>query len=1176
MKRLFLAVLIIFISGIAANAQTFRGAINGTVTDPSGASVPNAQVKATEAATGIDHATVTTSDGSFAFQDIPLGFYKVTVTAAGFPPHTVDKVEVSAGQIYTLAVKLSLQSTTTTVEVSAAAVTLDTTTTTQSTDLISSQVQDVPLNGRDFTQLITIQPGFGGYNVGGFGSVNGTRPNQMNWQIDGVDNNDFWHNIPAVNQGGVSGIAGIILPVDSIDEFSSQTQSGAEGGRNAGGTVNVVTKSGGNTIHGSVYYYNRNEAFAAHSPFFVPSSTTPKAPPLRNQNYGMSFGGPIRKEKLFYFTSYEKQQYLIGVSGIATEPSDAWITLATDLLNNTGGKYGAYAKVNPSAFSTAAIQPAGFWPRGSAAGSISNLPATPNNYFAPVASIGYSYNGVGRVDYNISNKHQLYLRFFGGQGNQIAPLGASPALGTASSNLKYYFESAPIHVFNYSLVANSSLTPRLTNQLLVGINYFNQVFSDANHGFNTQTMGLFLSPDATNKGQYIFGAPNLLISGFEQIGLTPPEGRNDITWHVSDIVSHTIGAHQLRFGGEVRQAHVNEFYHRRGTGKFVFDGTAGPWAAGCAGVTATSGPPGCQALFNSGQLGDAESLADFLAGDVSSCIVPVGTAAKSQCGSTIAVGKGLGPERFVVVNAFNLYFEDNWQVTKRLNFNYGLRYEYFGPLHGDGTKDIANFIPGQGLLIQGNGLDSIFNPNKTNFAPRIGFAYQPGYGKDLVVRGAFGVFYDQINMNPFLDFRPPITAAQGIQGNPIGPAAVSTYGTPFCGTLANGTFQWDAVQAATTGICPAGYTNAGTANPNKSVFPAAFACSDPLCTTAPKGLNLFAVNHNFKTPYFFSYSLQVEKGLGNKAVFQIGYVGNEGRKLNVVSDINQNGAFPNFGSILQLNSAGTSNYNSLQATLRIREYHGFTSQFAYTWGHALDEISQYRAAILDDAFNRKRDYGNGDFDTRHSLAASLTYAVPKAQWATGWKDYVVNGWQASSLWKFNTGQPYDEVLSGLYLVGDPFKGVSQNFDLSIPGVQWINPAAFSAPCDLTKVKIAACPAGVGTDPLGNVARNKFTGPGFADVDFSVFKNIPITERFKLQLRAEMFNLFNRKNLANSVGAVANGPCAPTLDPKAANPFLCTTKKGFGQVTDTAGDFQGAPGIGPGEPFNLQLAIKVLF
>src|SRR6266446_5434007 len=196
MRRLFLVVLVILALGVAANAQTFRGAINGTVTDPSGSSVPNAQVKATENATGIDHTTVTTSDGAFAFQDIPLGLYKVTVTATGFPPYAVDKVEVSA-----------------------AAITLDTTTATQNMTITSDVVQDIPLNGRDFTQLIAVAPGYGGYSVGGFGSMNGARANQNNWQIDGVDNNDFWHNIPAVNQGGVSGIAGVVLPIDSIDEF---------------------------------------------------------------------------------------------------------------------------------------------------------------------------------------------------------------------------------------------------------------------------------------------------------------------------------------------------------------------------------------------------------------------------------------------------------------------------------------------------------------------------------------------------------------------------------------------------------------------------------------------------------------------------------------------------------------------------------------------------------------------------------------------------------------------------------------------------------------------------------------------------------------------------------------------------------------------------------------------
>ncbi len=421
MRRLFLALLVILTLGVGANAQTFRGAINGTVTDPSGGSVPNAQVKATETATGIDHTTFTTTEGQFSLQDIPLGAYKVTITASGFPAYSVDKVEVTAGSIYTLNVKLTLQSTTTTVEVSAAALTLDTTTQTQTMTLAEDIVQDIPLNGRDFTQMIGVAPGFGGYNVGGFGSLNGTRPNQINWQINGVDNNDFWHNIPAINQGGVSGIAGTVLPIDATEEFSVQTSSGPEGGRNAGGTANIVLKSGTNDIHGSLYYYNRNEYFASPSPFFVPAPGQ-KAPRERNENYGFSAGGPIIKNKTFAFASYEKNDFVFGLSGIATEPSDAWVNQALAVL-------AAHGNTPESAASKTAIGTSGFWPRG----TIGSLPATTGNFFSPSSEFGYSYNGVARIDHQISDKHHLSLHAIIGQGNQTAPLGGSPALGTASS-----------------------------------------------------------------------------------------------------------------------------------------------------------------------------------------------------------------------------------------------------------------------------------------------------------------------------------------------------------------------------------------------------------------------------------------------------------------------------------------------------------------------------------------------------------------------------------------------------------------------------------------------------------------------------------------------------------------------------------------------------------------------
>ncbi|HKV62320.1 MAG TPA: TonB-dependent receptor [Candidatus Acidoferrum sp.] len=1114
MKRLVLAILVVLSFTAAANAQTFRGAINGTVSDPSGALVPNAAVKATENATGIDHNTVTTSDGAFAFQDIPLGFYKVTVTASGFPVYAVDKVEVTAGTIYTLAVKLTLQQQATTVEVSAAALTLDTTTQTQNMTITSEAVADMPLNGRDFTQLIAVAPGYGGYSVGGFGSLNGTRANQMNWQIDGVDNNDFWHNIPAVNQGGVSGIAGIVLPIDSIDEFSAQTQSNAEAGRNAGGTVNLVIKSGGNQIHGTAYYFNRNEFYGAHSPFWVPA-TGKKAPPLRNENYGFSVGGPLIKSKMFYFTSYEKQQYIIGLSGLATEPSTAWQSLALDVLANpvcapvtatcTTRKYGSYAPVTPSSLSNTLLST--LWPSSVLTDPVVVAKgANAGNFFSSSPSTGYSYNGVAKIDYNISDKHRLFVRWFGGQGSQTAPTGGSPALGTASSNLKYYFEVAPLHVDNGSAVLNSTFTSKLTNQVLFGANYFNQLFHDFNNSFDTKALGLFLSPDATTHGQPIHGSPNIAIGDFEQIGITPPEGRSDFTWHLTDIASYVTGNHQFRFGGEFRQGHVNEFYHRHGTGSFTFDGTQGPWntPAGCNVQPPATPPPGCSAL-TPGQLADAEALADFLAGDVASSAITVGNI-----------------ERWVTVNAYNFFGSDSWQVTKKLNLNLGLRYEYFGPLHSD-KKDLAVYVFGTGLKIQGNGINNIFPPDRNNFAPRLGFAYQPTAKNDLVVRGGVGVFYDQINMNPFLDFRPGGSRADGLEINPIGPSPASSYG--------RNAYNWQTVQTG-----------------GASVFPGVLACADATCSNA-SGLSAYSVSQNFRAPYFFNYNFQVEKSFGTFAEWQVGYVGSQGRKLTMMFDMPTTGT--NFGSIIQLQSVGTSNYNALQTTFKLHSWHGLTSQYSFTWGHTLDEMSEYRG-VISDGLNRKLDYGNSDFDTRRLFTANFVYDVPKAPWAHGWAAKAVNGWQVSSLWNFHTGQPSDELLSGLYLVGNPYSA-PHKFSAAAGGEQWWNPSAFAV-------------AGPGTPSL---ARNTLRGPGYGSVDLSVFKNIPITERVKIQLRMETFNLLNRINLASGPGSVS-ASCGTSVV------GATCTNSGFGFVSDTIGDFNGAPGIGPGEAFNMQLAAKIIF
>lgn len=1063
MKQLLVVLLMVVFFALPANAQTFRGAINGAVTDPSGAVVPAAHVKATNKATSIDYTTESTSDGQFVFQDLPVGIYKVSVSASGFPTLEVDNVPVAQGAIYTLAAQLKISQQSTTVEVSAAALALDTTTSTQTTLVEGSDLQTLPLNGRDFTQLISVSPGFGGYSAGGFGSLNGTRANQVNWQIDGVDNNDLWHNIPAVNQGGVLGIAGIVLPIDSIDQFSVQTQAAPESGRNPGGTVDLALRSGGNSFHGSAYYYVRNEAFAAASPFSESKKEN------RNQQYGFSFGGPLLKDRLFFFTTFEKQRFTIGLPGLATEPSADYQSEALAEM----AKFGVSA--NP--VSTSLI--ANLWPAYAMTG-----PAAPNNYSSPDPEYGYSYNGLAKVDFKINDKNTFSFHYFIGQGNQVAPVGSA---------VKDYYEVAPIHVSNYAAAWNSALSPRFSNQLLAGVNYFRQIFSDFNANFDLNSYGLNLYD-----GFALPGAPNIQITGFDAIGLTPPEGREDITGHLTDVASYTIGKHQFRFGGEFRRAQLEEFYHRHALGNFVFDGSQGPWAAD---ATADS---------------NVLALADFLAGDVAR--------------SSIAVGD---PSRLVFVKTFALFAQDSWQLSPRLSLNYGLRWDYEGPL-GNDKKDLSVFVPDKGgLVFQGNGIDSVYPKNFRNFSPRVGFAYKVGQRSDFVVRGGFGVFFDTPNLNVFLDNRPSNGAPNGLEGNPAGPTPVQTIPANSY-TIASG-----------VPVFVPSTTNCSSGNGCGQVY------------------NIFSVSQDFRTPYNYNYNLNVEKSLGKSLLWQIGYVGSAAHRLMTTADINQPapgiyatdaaqqaarpyfGQFPDFGVINQIATNGNSNYNSLQTVLKVRDWHRFTSQFAYTWAHGLDDMTQYRGTLAQDSLDLKADYGSMDYDTRHNFTAVLNYDLPNASRLRP----LLNGWELSSLISLHTGQPFTVFSSNdtsgtgegaqrADLIGDPYAGVSHAFNKN--GVTWLNQAAFADPAP---------------GLFGTSGRNAVYGPGYASVDFSVVKNTKISERVGTQFRIEMFNLFNRVNLAPPSG---------------------TNGSGLGITADTIGDWNGAPGLGPGEAFNMQLALKIIF
>jgi len=1121
------AILLTILGTSFANAQTFRGGINGTVTDHTGAAIANATVSAIDTATNQTYTTVSTSAGEFSFTNLPISSYTVTISFSGFSTARYDKVQIAAGSSYILSAKLDLSSTSQTVEVTAAALTLDTATDVQATILPETVVQNLPNSGRDFTQFVSQTTGFAGYSTGGgagVASVNGTRSNAVNWQIEGTDNNDLWWNIPAVNQGGVSALAGVVFPIDAIESFNFVTTGATSLGRNPGGTANLVIKSGTNQLHGSAYYYNHNEFFERQNPF------SDVKPASRNQSYGFSVGAPILKDKFFFFLAGEHQNFLIGALNHATEPSAAYQTAAYSVLDYYGVPHSIVAANLLNGNGTLR----GLWPAGALTG-----PAQPENYQATGDITGHSFNGLIKLDYKISDKDHLSARWFIGQGTQTAP---------TSSDLTPYFENAPIHVQNYSIIYNRIVSSSMANQLAVGVSYFNQVFGDSDTGFDP--IGLGLNTGVTDPA--LPGSPHLIIgptgsgagltagnTGFDPTGVTAPSGRNDITGHLDDDLTWTKGTHQFHFGGEFRQAQVDDFYQTGQRGTIYFDGSQGPWNTQNFSASLAAQTP-CAALATQNQGAAAPDgttsntlfLADFLAG----CLNP--------SASSIILGN---PKRQVFVNTWALYAQDGWQLNKRFNLNYGLRYDYAGPAHSN-YPNLSIFDPTSptGLAVAGQGVSNIYPKFYGGVSPRIGFAYQLDDVGNTVLRGGYGYYYDSVYIKSILQ-------NNGVQN-------ISVFGP---------------------GLNPAGsnlVVNAQginqTIQPGVDIYPTIDQASQ---NPSPGSQSISTFDKNFRPSATQIWDLNIQHSITNSVIMQIGYVGSKGTHLLGIFDINPaalgsaylpcpptdvlpggscsinpqqqtrpyNAQFPNFGVIDEERSNLGSIYHSLQTTLRLQSWHGLTSQLNYTWSHALDYETGLLPYLPQDPTNEKAEYGNSDFDVRNTFTGYFNYAVP----AFRGPERLTHGWEATAGFSFHGGTPYTVTASSnvsgngdgadraVQVLANPNNVSHSIVDGS---VQWFAPGAFVDPA-------------AGT--YSPTRRGQNSNPGYQAFDLSAIKTTAITERVKIQFRANMYNLFNHTNLA-PVG-------------------LPSTGEG-GTIGSTIGPYLGNPTIGPGEPFNTEFALKVLF
>jgi hypothetical protein len=1035
-----------FLASASLNAQTFRGGVAGTVTDATGSAVAGASVKLVSPETGLTRDSVASSAGEFVFQDLPLGKYDITVTQPGFDTVRVSGVTVDAGKTDTIAVKLEVAKQATVVEVQASTVAIETASAAETSLIGTQQILDIPLNGRDFTQLLKFNPG-----ANANGSLNGSRFNGIDWKIDGADNNDLWHNVNSVNQGGVSGIAGVVLPIDAIDEFSLQSSSNAEENRNSGGVLNVVIKSGTNSLHGSAYYFNRNEALAANDWFTPPGTPTAE---LRNNQEGFSLGGPIWKNHTFFFMNYEQQNYRQALTSPGTTPSAAWVSAAEAVMGKDG------VAVNPLMLNVINY----LWPANSLTG-----PAVIHNYAGAGINLSNSYNGVIKLDHQFNERNNIAIRYFGGTGNQTEYVGSA---------MPYYFQAAPSRMHNFSLVYNAVIKPNLVAQTLVGVNYFKQVFGDANHGFDVASVGL--DTGVTNPSD--FGSPNLNISGFDSTGLTPPLGRIDTTGHIDQTFTYTVGRHQFRFGGDYRYSRLDVYYDANAPGTLTFDGTQGPFASQCPQDTwEVSG--GCPTASPNPNL---DSLADFLASRIA-----IGHA-------SIAYGE---QQRIYNLQGGSVFGQDTWKITPKLTLNYGLNWVYQSPI-ANPPNLISTFIPSDGGITYAgtHGLNTLWPRDLHDFAPRFGFAYQPKAGGKLVIRGGWGMFYQVPNIAYFGNSGAPNGGATGINENIGGPAPVLTVVNQTPITLASGV----------------------------PIFADASA-------TGPYGA--FSVSQQFVTGYSMNTNLNVQYQLTRDVVGEIGYSGSLSRHLPDTLDINQipigspeavtsrpyYSEFPNLGAINQVESVGNAHFNGLLGSLRASNFHGVTAKLSYTLGHSMDDLSYARGIIPQDSYCLRCDYGNSDFDIRNSFSMFISYALPQP--AT--HQALLGGWQLNTLFSFFTGSPFtvysgddssgtSEFTDRAEVLGNPFANVPAS-NRATSTYYWFNPAAFGLPAQGT---------------YGNETRNEFYGPPTHQIDFSIFKNFKLGEHVTAQIRAEIFNIFNFVNyssLGNNVSSGNLGLAGATYD-----------------------------------------------
>jgi Carboxypeptidase regulatory-like domain len=1125
------AVLLI-ISPRAALADV-SARIQGTVTDPSGAVVPDVTVTITNVATGISRKVTSSSDGSYVFLSLPApGVYTVTAERNGFKKFTALQIPLALNQIYVLDIRMELGAVTQEVTVQAAPAQVQTASTQLGATLTGNAIVNIPLNGRNWVDLQRTLPGVvESIDFAHTFPTNGARSQDNGYMINGNDANDLPLNTPLV-----------IVSPDAIAEVRMITSTiNPEYGRNSGAVLNAVTKSGSNAFHGDAFEFYRDPFLNARN-FFLPEHD------LFHQNqYGGTLGGPIWKDHTFFFFSYQGTRnrrpvapgrgYAGGTTTVFTqaERDGFFPDLATSDGLSASPLVGEDGNTYPELTPYSTIFPTGHIPIADldpvATGLVDKYMPLPN-----FGATEFSWNPIDvnkldqyitRIDQNFGAKDSVFGYWFIEPSTLVEDQsfygGALPGFGETDSAKTNNMSLNWTHIFSGNVL----------NEARVGYNRLNYPTVFPTTPTLPSSVGFTGIQPQLPEGA---GVPCIDITGLESpdaqcafgFSIDGPQPRIDQTFQVTDNFSWVKGRHTFKFGFDMRRSQVENPFGFVNNGYFGFFGSG----------LNTTGNPG----------------ADFLLG--------VPDVYEQTSGGFIDAR----------VQAYYSYAQDEWKVRPNLTITYGVGWTINTPVNDifNGGVAINAFRPGQqstvfptapeGLLFPGDqGITtSSYHTHYDNFGPRIGFAWSPGSSGKWAIRAAIGTFYNQVEEELTLQnlLAPPFSVTDfglsNIGGTP-------TLANPYAGEVP----IFDANDNL-VGMAPDSLANKFPFSPPKTGASVDFGFYEPF--------SLNVINPNFQTPVAYNYNFIIEHEFPSQAILSVGYVGHLGRHLETAYELNPAGQFPGvnpdcaalypacntnnvgfvtpqafrydpfiFGSIGQQATDATSNYNALQVTLTKHATHGLTFLATYTWSHSLDTTSSFENVGgfgEPNPFDLRSNYGDSAYDARQVFAFSYGYQIPSIRHFSSFSKIpsrLTDGWRVAGVTAFQGGFPVGLSASSQRALICFGGGGTISFYGCPDRPNVLGPVKTADPRTSSFVSTVINPANATPkdhyffDPnsfaretpgiLGNAGRNFFHGPGINNSTVGLYKDTKITESTKVELRLEIFNIFNHTQFRNPSGNV---------------------------------------------------------